>query len=74
MGIIFSDGIFTPPEEKGEDVVTGTYTVDGTTITIIEDYETIIGTINADSTLTLEMSNSGGCFDHEDNEIQGATD
>jgi len=78
MEIVFSGGIFTAPEdeegEEGDDGETGTYTIDGTVITIIDGDEIRTGTINADGTLSMENSNSAGCFDDYDNEVEGANE
>ena len=69
VSVIFgADGVFTNPE--GE---TGTYTVDGTTITVVEeDGETLSGTLNADGTVSVESSYTAGCYDYYDEEVDAA--
>ena len=74
MGIVFEDGIFTSPEdEEGEEDEageTGTYTIDGTAITVTDGDEIITGMVNADGTLSMEASNSAGCFNDMDEEVE----
>jgi len=67
--IIFgADGVFTNPD--GE---IGTYTVDGTTITIVDgDEGTITGTLNADGTVSVELSDTAGCYDVDYEEVDAA--
>ena len=67
--IIFgADGVFTNPD--GE---IGTYTVDGTTITIVDgDEGTITGTLNADGTVSIELSDTAGCYDVDYEEVDAA--
>ena len=68
QSIIFgADGVFTNPE--GE---TGTYTVDGTTITIVEDDDPGSCTLNADGTVSIEMSDTAGCYDDDYEEVDAA--
>ena len=66
VSLIFgADDVFTNPE--GE---TGTYTVDGTTITIVEEDGTESGTLNDDGTVSIEMSDPDGCYDDDYEEVE----
>ena len=69
VSLIFgADDVFTNPD--GE---TGTYTIDGTTITIVDgDEGAITGTLNADGTVSVELSDTDGCYDDDYEEVDAA--
>ena len=68
QSIIFgANGVFTNPDGD-----TGTYTVDGTTITIQEDDDPLSGTLNADGTISVELSDTAGCYDDDYEEVDAA--
>jgi len=64
----FENGIFTAPDAEEGD--TGTYTINGNTVTIINEDETSSGTINTDGTITVSMSNSAACSDGMGEEVE----
>jgi hypothetical protein len=66
--VIFENGIYTASD--AEEDVTGTYTVDGNTVTIISEDETNSGTINADGTITASSPISAGCSDGMGEEVE----
>ena len=65
FSIVFgAAGVFTNFEGD-----TGTYTIDGTTVTITDGDEIITGILGADGTFTTHMPDTAGCFDMDDEEV-----